>query len=142
MNIKQLILVIGLSSIPFSQSLLAASLPNNTYKNQRGSTMVLAFQPGDQANTGTLSGTFTTAVGNCKADVGVPLPISGYYNGNAVTVTVNFPHCKQAVAMTGNISNDKSTLHTLWLDVAPVDDPRGSDWNSNIVGSDSYEKVD
>lgn len=119
----------------------AASDSTINYKNQRGSILTLVFHSGKQENTGTLSGTFTTAVGNCGTDKEVPLPISGYYNGNAVTVTVNFPHCKQVVAMTGNIANDRKTLHTLWLDAAPVDDPRGNNWNSNVVGSDSYDKL-
>lgn len=136
-------LILGLISWTLNTAQIAYATPNSTitYKNQRGSTLVLAFHSGKQKDTGTLSGTFTTAVGNCEADMHLPLPILGYYNGNAVTITVNFPHCKQVVAMTGNISTDKRKLHTLWLDAAPASDPQGSDWNSNIVGSDSYERM-
>lgn len=119
----------------------AYAAPNSeiSYKNQRGSVLKLVFNPGEQDNTGTLLGTFSTAVGNCEKDMNVPLPISGYYNGNAVTITVNFPHCKQVVAMTGNMTNDQ--LHTLWLDAYPVNQPRTNDWNSNIVGADSYKRI-
>src|SRR5665213_934712 len=80
-----------------------------TFKNQRGSTLTLRFQPGIN-NTGALVGSFTTAVGNCQADVGVPMPVAGFYNGNAIAVTVNFPHCKQVVAMTGNLVDGDKQL--------------------------------
>ena len=137
-------LVAGIISCTFlslTQIVYADSGKTINYKNQRGSTMTLIFHPGEPKNTGTLSGTFTTAVGNCKTDIGIPLPISGYYNANAISVTVNFPHCHQVVAMTGNLIENQSKLHTLWLDAAPVDDPRGNDWNSNIVGSDFYQRI-
>jgi len=136
-------LAISLVCCSLSAAQLACAAPDQTiiYKNQRGSTMTLVFHSGE-GNTGTLEGTFTTAVGECKADVGVPLPLTGYFNGNAAGITFNFPHCKQVVAMTGNLMNDRSKLHTLWLDAAPVDDSRGKDWNSNIVGSDAYDRVD
>lgn len=69
------------------------------------------------------------------------LPITGYFNGNAIAITVNFPHCKQVVAMTGNTTNDQGEIHTLWLDATQAKDPTGQDWNSNIVGADSYKKI-
>jgi hypothetical protein len=141
----KLIRTLSLGLITFSFSLVqvvyASTEAAMNYKNQRGSTMMLIFHPGKQKDTGMLTGTFTTAVGQCKADVGVPLPISGYYNANAVSVTINFPHCRQVVAMTGNLIDNQNKLHTLWLDAAPVDDPQGNDWNSNIVGSDFYHRI-
>lgn len=118
----------------------AASEQTITYKNQRGSTMTLIFHQ-EEGSTGTLTGTFTTAVGNCKTDVGVPQPLSGYYNGNAIAVTFNFPHCKQVVAMTGNLLDGKNKIQTLWLDAQPAKDPHNKDWDSNIIGSDSYDKT-
>ena len=137
MNARKIVTCFGLSVL-LSSTAIAASDSGITYKNQRGSEMVLNWHKNFQ-NTGTLSGTLTTAVGNCKADMGVPMPLVGYFNGNAVSITVNFPHCHQVVAMTGNASQDRSTIHTLWLDASQADDPRGKDWNSNITGSDSWK---
>jgi hypothetical protein len=136
MRLKKLMIGIGFSSMLLSHSLFAAADSNATYKNQRGSTMVLNWHADD--NT---SGTFTTAVGNCKEDMNVPLPLAGYFNGNVISVTVNFPHCKQVVAMTGNLNADQSKIHTLWLDANQASDPDGKNWNSNIVGSDVYQKI-
>lgn len=140
MSFNKLAIALGLGSILLSHQVSAATDPSITYKNQRGSTMTLAWHA-DTDKTGSLSGTFTTAVGNCKEDVGVPLPLVGYFNGNAIAVTVNFPHCKQVVAMTGNVNKDQSNIHMLWLDANQADDPRGKNWNSNIIGSDSYERI-
>jgi len=140
MRFSKLTIALGLCSVFLCHQVSAATDPSNTYKNQRGSTMTLTWHA-DTDNTGSLSGTFTTAVGNCKEDVGVALPLVGYFNGNAISVTVNFPHCKQVVAMTGNVNNDLSNIHMLWLDANQADDPRGKNWNSNIIGSDSYERI-
>lgn len=110
-----------------------------TYKNQRGSIMTLIWHP-SLKNTGTLTGTFTTAVGKCAADVGVPIPLSGFFNGNAVAITVNFPHCQQVVAMTGHLTEQNNSLSTLWLDAAQSHDPIHKDWDSNITGADYYKR--
>ena len=110
------------------------------FKNQRGSMLKLIFQ-NEKTNTGSLTGTFTTNVGNCKADVGIPVPIRGYFNGNAIALIVNFPHCQQLVAMTGNLTDHYDELHTLWLDAHNVKDPVNKNWDSNIIGADSYKKV-
>ncbi len=138
MKINTILLCLTLSAS--MSCALAATDQTIIYKNQRGSTMTLIWHA-DKNNTGTLTGTFTTAVGNCKADVGRPLPVTGYFNGNALAVTVNFPHCKQVVAITGNTTNDQAELHTLWLDATQAKDPTGQDWNSNLIGTDSYKKV-
>jgi len=137
MNISKIFSGFGFCVL-LSSSAIAASDTGITYKNERGSEMVLNWH-NDLKNTGTLSGTLTTAVGNCKEDMNVPMPLMGYFNGNAVSITVNFPHCHQVVAMTGNVSKDRRTIHTLWQDASQADDPRGKDWNSNIIGSDSWK---
>ena len=109
------------------------------YKNQRGSTMELVLHP-QEGNTGTITGSFTTAVGNCKTDMGVPMPISGFFNGNAISVSVNFPHCKQVVAMTGHLLEENNALYTLWLDASQSADPMKKDWTANISGADYYKR--
>ncbi len=138
---KTLPLALVICSFISVQTVYATSEQILQYKNQRGSTVMLILHQDKQENTGTITGTFTSAVGDCKPDVGVPLPIFGFYNSNAITITVNFPHCQQVVAMTGNIINSQNQLHTLWLDAKPVNDPQGADWNSNIIGSDLYDKM-
>jgi len=140
MKLKKLMISIGVSSILFTHSAFAAGDQSATYQNQRGSKMILTWHS-DSKKTGTLSGTFTTAVGNCKKDMRVPLPLVGYFNGNIISVTVNFPHCKQIVAMTGNLNGDQTSIHTLWLDANQADDPQGKNWNTNIVGSDVYQII-
>ncbi len=109
------------------------------YKNQRGSIMELVLHP-QEGNTGTITGTFTTAVGNCKTDMGVPVPITGFFNGNVISVSVNFPHCKQVVAMTGHLLEEDNALYTLWLDASQSADPMKKDWTANISGADYYKR--
>lgn len=140
MRLKILATCIGLGSLFLNHHAIAASSHSITYKNQRNSIMTLKWNDNTK-NTGNLDGTFTTAVGNCKKDIGVPLPLTGYFNGNVISISINFPHCQQTVAMTGNLSNNQSQIHTLWLDANQADDPRGKIWNSNIIGSDSFEKI-
>jgi hypothetical protein len=126
-------LVLGLL---FTSSLVNAEVDKTvTYQNQRGSVLTVTLHEVVN-NTGTLTGTFTTAVGNCPTDMGVPMPITGYYNGNAVAISINFPNCKQVVAMTGTISDTE--LHTIWLDAAQAKDPVVQNWNSNVIGADHY----
>lgn len=134
-------LALGFICFTLGASQFAMADSSIQYKNQRGSVLSIKFQRGAHENSGSVTGTFTTAVGNCAKEMNIPMPISGFYNGNAVTITVNFPRCNQVVAMTGNFSNDLTKLHTLWLDASSVDDPKGNDWNSNIVGSDYYERT-
>jgi hypothetical protein len=111
-----------------------------TYVNQRGSNLELCYHKNHDGYTGNLSGTFTSAVGNCKADINNKLPISGFFNYNAVAIAINFPNCGQVVAMTGTITDNE--LHTIWLDAAKADDPVTKNWNSNVVGADYYKKVE
>lgn len=109
------------------------------YKNQRGSVLKLEWQSRGK-NVGSLSGTFTTAVGNCQKDMNVPVPISGFYNSNAITISINFPHCRQVVAMTGNVNTNKTKISTIWLDAHIARDPEHKDWNTNLIGTDLYKR--
>lgn len=102
-----------------------------TYKNQNGSILIINKQP-ITATTGKIGGKFTTAVGDCKKDIGQAEDITGVYNGSTVSIAVNFPNCGEVVAMTGQIQGDE--LNTTWLD---THNTPGS-WNSNLIGSDHY----
>ncbi len=136
---KKIFLVFAIFFV--SHCAFAAAEQTVTYKNQRGSVLTLIWHA-ETKETGTLSGTFTTAVGNCKADVNVPMPISGFFNGNAIAITVNFPHCKQVVAMTGHLSANRDELATLWLDAMQAKDPAHKNWDANITGADYYQRVE
>jgi len=118
----------------------ASAESTSTYQNKRGSVMTLNFHP-EEKNTGSITGTFTSAVGNCKTDVNSPMPLTGYFNGNVISVTVNFPHCKVVAAMTGNLTKNNEKLHMLWIVSSQAQDPQRADWNTNNIGSDSYKKI-
>ena len=138
--IKQSMVGVLLSSL-CALPVYAAQKETIHFKNQRGSTMTLVWDEKGDNNTGTLTGTFTTAVGSCKPDVGVPQALTGYFNGNVLAMTVNFPHCKKVAAMTANISDDKTKMHAMWLVGNHANDPTGKDWDSNIVGMDTYHRI-
>ncbi|MBN9288633.1 MAG: hypothetical protein BGO43_07065 [Gammaproteobacteria bacterium 39-13] len=118
----------------------AATHDETTYKNQRGSTLSLIWHH-DTESSGKITGTFTTAVGNCQAEVGKPMPVTGYFSGNAITLSVLYPQCKKTIAMAGHTDKERSNMHTLWLVASASDDPRGKNWDANIVGSDTYQKL-
>ena len=129
-----MICVFSLSTLVHAQTPQTLSL-----KNQRGSTMNITLI--DEGNsTGTIKGSFTTAVGNCQIEVGKPMALSGFYSGNAVTLSVNYPKCKKTIAMTGHFNADRTELDTLWMVAEESADPKGKNWNANIVGSDHYQR--
>ncbi len=43
--------------------------------------------------------------------------------------------------MTGNVAIDKQQLTTLWILGNDAKDPIHKDWNSNIVGTDTFERL-
>lgn len=106
-------------------------LPPGTtrWKNQRGSTLVL-----NNNGRGTLTGTFTTAVG-CGA--GIARPIAGTYNGFAVSFTANFGTCQSITAWNGMLfTASPMQIQTLWY-LTTAGPPQ---WNSTIAGADTFTK--
>ncbi len=129
-----------IASFFLSSTLMANPSAEYTFKNQRGSLMRFTMQAqGDK--TGTIAGTFTSAVGDCPMELGKPMSLTGFYSGNALTIAVNYPKCKKTIAMTGHLSEDKKELNTLWLVAQDSTDPKGKHWNANIVGSDAYQQI-
>jgi Avidin family len=122
-----------------SAQLHAKTTQTAIYKNQRGSVLSLTWHE-EQNHAGKLSGTFTTAVAHCKAALGNSVPVTGFYNGNAIALTVNYPGCDSLVAMTGNLTSDNNELQTLWLVTKNADDLVHKNWDSNLVGADSFKK--
>lgn len=110
------------------------------FQNQRGSILEIQKEGDDKA--GKISGTFSTAVSskNCQGVIGKPQPITGFYNGNAVAITVNFPTCHAVVAFIGNFNSDNK-LDTLWLDGHQGSTSNTSDWNNRLIGHDEFHRI-
>jgi hypothetical protein len=119
-KIKLCGLVFGLISA--SNVVAAVTDQSATYKNQRGSVMVLNWHED-------------------KNSTGVPVPLQGYFNGNAVAITVNFSHCNVVASISGNLMNDNSEIQTIWLLASQVNGTANQDWNSNTVGTDHFKKL-
>jgi hypothetical protein len=133
-------LVLTLLSTALCTAIYADNLSEAVYKNQRNSELVLKWDS-SKNDSGVLTGTFKTAVGDCKKDVGIPVPVTGYYNQNTITLSINFPHCKQVVSMVGNFNTSKDSLSTIWLNAKVAADSMHKDWNTNLIGMDTYQKI-
>jgi hypothetical protein len=109
------------------------------FMNQRGSKLTLVGHPGKVKNSGTITGTFTTAVGNCQSDK-VPMPLTGYYNGSALVAVVNYPQCGAIAVITGDLDKHDN-IRSLWMDVRNAPRVANKQWKANIIGADFYRKV-
>ncbi len=107
-----------------AQEPLAAS---SVWVNELGSTMTIQTVGSD----GLITGTYVTAVG-CGA--GKVRPLRGWYNGGAITFTVNWQECSSLTSWTGNVSATSPTIETLWQ--LAVSGPPA--WNSIIAGADRF----
>jgi hypothetical protein len=139
MKLMNRVLVSGLL-LAVSVSASAANDTNIQYKNDHGSILNLTMNP-DGKDTGTLTGTFTTAIGNCAAAIGKTAPVTGFYNGRSMAITMNFPGCKQVVAMKGHFIKNKEVLNTLWLGVNTAKETVEPQWDSTIVGHDHFVRT-
>lgn len=137
LNNLLIILVVFCSLSATVTNIYAANDSKVTYKNQRGSIMTLNFHPNKNTNEGTLDGTVTLAA---KQDAGAVFPLFGYYNGNAMAITINFSHSKQVTAMAGHFLDNKNKIQTLSLDALQTKDPHTEDWNSNVIRAGSYTR--
>lgn len=116
---------------------------NNTatqFKNTRGSVLNLTMHA-EGKDSGTLTGTFTSAVGNCAAALGKAVPVTGFYNGHAIALAMNFAPCKQVIAMKGHFDKKNQEINTLWLGVNTAKESATPQWDSNIIGHDHFVKV-
>jgi hypothetical protein len=106
-----------------------------TWKNQRGSTMVLTND-----GKGNLTGTYKTAVG-CKP--GVPRKLFGTINGSAITFIVNWEDCGSVTAWTGHFDDrtNPKQIQTLWLLSIGTGGTAPSDFKTTLAGSDDFMKV-
>jgi hypothetical protein len=120
-------IIIGL--VLYSTSSIAGSC-----KIPTGKTWVNNLKSEMTANidaSGTISGTYTTAVG-CGA--GKARPMSGFCNGYAVTFSVNWQECVSTTAWSGTYANGKIT--TLWQLVLA----KKPSWDSIVSGTDAFSQ--
>lgn len=148
LRIRELVKIRTKLSIPLFCALFvitistyAANENTATYKNQRGSVMILNFHPDNKANAGTLDGTMTLNTGNLNKDSSIAYPLSGYYNGNVIGITVNFPQSKQVTAIIGHFISNKTKIETLSLDALQTKSSSPADWNSTTIRAGLYTKL-
>lgn len=116
-----------------SNNVFADVSKDTGYKNQRGSSMDLIWNA-----DGTLTGTFTTAVSQCKAALGKAAPVTGVYNGNAVALTVNYPECDSVLAMSGNVKKNRNEMNLHWF-LTRQGEGSLQEWNTTTTGEDQYK---
>lgn len=109
------------------------------YQNPRGSELELAWHAVD-ATSGTLTGTFKTAVSQCKAAIGQPMPATGVYNGNVLALTVNYPGCDTVLAFAGNTDKDHKDVSLHWFLTKHTANISES-WDATITGVDIFKSI-
>lgn len=108
-----------------------SSLPvPSEWTNKLGSVMTLRTIEPD----GRLSGSYVTAVGCGR---GVTRPLTGWFNGGAITFTVDWQECDSLTAWSGNLDQSGQTILTLWH-LAQSGPPQ---WNSIFAGADVFSRT-
>ncbi len=118
------------------QSVFASS-DRITFKNQRGSILELILLPDNK-----IEGYFTTAVASktCPKAINTKRPISGYFIGNAITISVVYPMCSSVVSMTGNFDSKKQSIDTISILNKQAEDVIHEGPGARYIGHDFYEK--
>jgi Avidin family len=100
---------------PSAEKAGAASLQASTWKNQRGSSLVIASV--DQ-KTGAISGTYTNRAPGFPLCAQTPYPLVGWVYGSAITFTVRWKNtqesCDSITAWSGNINFNDQKISTIW----------------------------
>lgn len=106
-----------------------------TWKNQRGSTLVLIND-----GKGNLTGQYATAVG-CHPNV--PRKLVGTINGTAITFIVNWEECGSVTAWSGSLDSagDPKEITTLWLLTVGESPSSPANFKSTYAGSDTFTKT-
>ena len=109
------------------------------YKNQRGSSLEIKLHNVSD-NSGTVTGTFKTAVAdeNCQNVIGEAHLVAGFYTGNSIAFSMNYPRCGAVVSVVGNFDKKKN-IETLWIVANQAQDASGEDWNTKRIGHDSFK---
>lgn len=113
----------------------AAVQGQTTWKNQRGSTLVLIND-----GKGNLTGQYKTAVG---CGIGIPRKLVGTINGAAITFIVNWEECGSVTAWTGSMDNpsDPKEINTMWLLTVGASPSSPANFKATYAGSDTFTKT-
>ncbi|MBM7071806.1 hypothetical protein JQC92_07075 [Shewanella sp. 202IG2-18] len=100
---------------------------NGSWSNKSGSTLNIK-----RSKNNVLSGTFTPTQSVHKPCIGVPVPITGFINGNGISISMNFETCgsPNTVSLLGKI--DGKNMHIMLLEQSG-DNYR---WNDKTIASD------
>ncbi len=104
-----------------------APAASSEWVNELGSILTIGSIGAD----GLMTGTYVSAVG-CGA--GTVRPMTGWYNKDAITFTVNWQECNSLTSWTGNVASSYVTIVTLWQ-LTVSGSPQ---WNSIIAGADTF----
>lgn len=107
------------------------------WQNQRGSTLEIKKESSDL-----LSGVFKTAVARTKGCIGYPAPLKAFYNGNAISMTINMMGCGSptVIALSGIIMTNKEGKEQLRTQ-ALIQSKGKESWDSQILTTDYYTRV-
>ncbi len=118
-----------IASIVYGGPAVAQQAPaaSSEWVNELGSILTIGSIGAD----GLMTGTYVSAVG-CGA--GTVRPMTGWYNKDAMTFTVNWQECNSLTSWTGNVASSYVTIVTLWQ-LTVSGSPQ---WNSIIAGADTF----
>lgn len=137
MNFKSFIgASIALYSL-FAQSAFAAE-ENITFKNERGSILVLNILPDNK-----IEGYFTTAVASktCPQAINQKRPITGYMIGNTLSFSVVYPMCESVLSVSGNFDKDQKTIDTISILNKQANDIIHEGPGARFIGHDFYKRI-
>ena len=120
----------GASNPPSSPPLSPTQLIEGTWRNERGSVLVLERPDA----SGLFSGTFRSGVGN--ADAARAFPLRGIANGDVLGFSVSFGASGSVVSWTGQVDGTQPV--TMWHLAREVTDSKEAVdlWGSVVTGSD------
>lgn len=135
---KKLPIALVISCLPIFALAAEKKDPTFHYKNQRGSELNITLHETSQ-NAGKVTGTFKTMVAsaNCHDVIGKPKELTGFYTGNALTLSISYPSCGATVSIAGNFNKNKE-IETMWIVANQGLDTEGKNWNTRLIGYDKY----
>jgi len=136
-------IIVSMLAMMFCVNSYAFNFANKTvqFRNHHGSKFtVIGHKKGHLS--GTFTGTFTSAVAlpHCSRIVNKARPITGFYNGNAISITVNYPSCGTILTWIGNVDR-KQNFHAMWLDTTQAADPHGKNFGSRTIGHEVFQAI-
>src|SRR4051794_38487066 len=104
---------------------------SGTWRNELGSTMSLS-QNSDEVD-GTYESLVSSGGGTTAGD------LRGYCDGDLIAFTVHWNDFQAITSWVGQVSDDQTTIRTLWQMTKQVD--AGDEWASINAGFDTFNRV-